>query len=108
MSTEVSGKVPLDMMQYKNILGTYREPRLGLDKLFYNRDSRHIVVAYQGNFYRVDVYKDNEQLRTEQILKQLHGIVRDTQRKGRRSQVRIIQRLENHGLESVQRFTISV
>lgn len=89
MSTEVHGKAPLDMMQFKNILGTHREPHFPLDKLFHARDSRHIVVAYQGNFYEVKVYDDDgNQLKTAQILQQLHEIPRDSLQRGRGPQVR--------------------
>lgn len=53
MSTEVQGTAPLDMMQYKNIFASCREPHLPLDKLHLAKDSRHIVIAHQGNFYEV-------------------------------------------------------
>lgn len=53
MSTEVQGKAPLDMMQYKRILATNREPHMPLDRLLFAKDSRHVVVAHQGNFYKV-------------------------------------------------------
>lgn len=53
MSTEIQGKAPLDMMQYKKILACNREPHVPLDKLFLAKDSRHVVVAHQGNFYKV-------------------------------------------------------
>ena len=75
------------MMQYKNIFGTYREPRVGLDKLFFARDSQHIVVASQGNFYKVIVYSERIPLRTEQILEQLIKVDKDSHERGRGSQV---------------------
>lgn len=87
MSTEVKGNSPLDMMQYKNILGTNREPHVPLDKLFQNRHSRHIVVAYQGNFYKVEVYADKQQMETAKILQQLHDVVDDSHLRGRGPQV---------------------
>ncbi|XP_003740711.1 carnitine O-acetyltransferase [Galendromus occidentalis] len=91
MSTEVQGKAPLDMMQYKNILGTHREPHIPLDKLFHARDSKHIVVAYQGNFYEVKVYDtEGRQLATAQILQQLHEIRVDSLEKGKGPQVGIL------------------
>lgn len=87
MSTEVQGKAPLDMEQYKNILGANREPHVPLDKLFHARDSKHVVVAHQGNFYKVTVYANGEQLKTEQILKQLQDVVQDSHQRGKGPQI---------------------
>ncbi|XP_022693330.1 carnitine O-acetyltransferase-like isoform X1 [Varroa jacobsoni] len=90
MSTEVQGTAPLDMMQYKNIFASCREPHLPLDKLHLAKDSRHIVIAHQGNFYEVTVYSNGEQLKTEQILAQLQQIIEDSHRRGKGHQVGIL------------------
>lgn len=48
ISLEKAGKFPLDMAQYKKIFGTSRVPAPGVDKISFNPQSRHIVVAYRN------------------------------------------------------------
>ncbi len=56
--TETIRGAPLCMGQYSRIFSACRIPRPGEDELrVYSRsESRHIVVARLGQFFRVDVY----------------------------------------------------
>ncbi|OQR74564.1 carnitine O-acetyltransferase-like [Tropilaelaps mercedesae] len=90
MATEFQGKAPLDMMQYKKILAAQREPSVPYDKLFIAKDSRHVVVAHRGNFYKVTVYANGKQLKTEEILSQLEQVVEDSHKRGKGPQVGLL------------------
>jgi len=73
---EMQGGKPLDMQQYFKVFGTTRMPDSPLDKQSFNPDSKHIVVIYKNNFFKVEVYGETgEQLSAEQIQKSLEEIV---------------------------------
>ena len=55
----LAGAIPLNMSQYKRILGTTRVPHIGRDQLTYNLSSHHIAVMSRGNLYLVNVQQDN-------------------------------------------------
>ena len=55
----LAGAIPLNMSQYKRILGTTRVPHIGRDQLTYNLSSQHIAVMRRGNLYLVNVQQDN-------------------------------------------------
>ena len=50
-----SGK-PLDMQQYFKVFGTTRLPAIPLDKQSFNPNSKHVIVIYKNNFFKVEVY----------------------------------------------------
>lgn len=87
IATESLGGFPQDMMQYRNIFGAYRLPRIPVDELFFARCSQHIVVTHQGNLYKVMVYAEGQPLKTEQLFEQFREIVKDSHRKGADPQV---------------------
>jgi hypothetical protein len=47
------GDTPLDMLQYYLLFGVHRFPESPKDRLTYNTDSKHIVVAHNNNFFKV-------------------------------------------------------
>uniref|UniRef100_A0A183BIZ0 Carn_acyltransf domain-containing protein n=1 Tax=Globodera pallida TaxID=36090 RepID=A0A183BIZ0_GLOPA len=55
---------PLDMSQYQSLFGGCRIPQRGKDRLHHNRNSKHFVVAHQGNFYAVKLFDQNDMLVT--------------------------------------------
>ena len=52
-SPDVLGKTPLDMIQYYLLFGVNRFPEAPKDRLTFNSDSKHIVVAHNNNFFKV-------------------------------------------------------
>lgn len=50
---------PLDMSQYDGLFCATRIPELSKDSIKRYTDSRHLVVAYKGRFYKVDVIDSN-------------------------------------------------
>jgi hypothetical protein len=48
------GDTPLDMIQYYLVFGVHRFPESPKDRLTFNPDSKHIVVAHNDNFFKVD------------------------------------------------------
>nr|XP_022914216.1 carnitine O-acetyltransferase-like isoform X1 [Onthophagus taurus] len=74
--TDMMGKDPLDMNQYKQVIGTCRIPGLKRDKLEYYPTSKHVVVMHNNHFFKVHLFGDNNQLISEnQLLQQLHDIM---------------------------------
>uniref|UniRef100_A0A915ETU4 Choline/carnitine acyltransferase domain-containing protein n=1 Tax=Ditylenchus dipsaci TaxID=166011 RepID=A0A915ETU4_9BILA len=65
---------PLDMSQYPSLFGGNRIPQKGKDRLHLNRDSRHFLVARNGNFYTVDLFDSDGKLHRPEVV---HGY-RDT------------------------------
>ena len=47
------GDTPLDMLQYYLLFGVHRFPESPKDRLTFNTDSKHIVVAHNNNFFKV-------------------------------------------------------
>lgn len=47
--TEMMGKDPLDMGQYKKFFGTCRVPKPNVDGLNFNSTSNHIMILYNNN-----------------------------------------------------------
>ena len=73
-----AGAVPLDMSQYKRILGTTRVPRKVCDELTYSLSSQHIVVMRRGNLYSVTVQLDNGlPVPADKLYSNLLAIVQD-------------------------------
>ncbi|XP_053625257.1 carnitine O-acetyltransferase-like isoform X2 [Plodia interpunctella] len=73
--TEMMGKNPLDMSQYKKIFGTCRIPIKGRDKLSFN-DSKHVSVFHNNHIFHVDLWgSDNVLLNEEQIVHQLQKVI---------------------------------
>nr|CAI5848338.1 unnamed protein product [Callosobruchus analis] len=56
---EMMGASPLDMNQYKKVFGTCRIPGERRDSLQFNPDSRHIIVARNNNFFKMEVIDSN-------------------------------------------------
>ncbi len=50
---DMLGDTPLDMLQYYLLFGVHRFPESPKDRLTYNTDSKHIVVAHNNNFFKV-------------------------------------------------------
>ncbi|XP_059048863.1 carnitine O-acetyltransferase-like [Achroia grisella] len=73
--TEMMGKNPLDMLQYKKIFGTCRIPGDKKDKLSFN-DSKHVTVIHNNHIFHVDLWgEDNVVLSEDQIIQQLRRVV---------------------------------
>ncbi|VEN41671.1 unnamed protein product [Callosobruchus maculatus] len=69
---------PLDMSQYPNLFHTTRIPETDKDRLFTNRNGRHITVQHKGHIYAIRVLCDNHDiLPPEQILARLKLILED-------------------------------
>lgn len=75
IAPEFMGKVPLDMSQYNNIFGVNRAPALPEDNLSFNRNSRHIVVAYKNYFHKLEVIDEKGSIaEPPEILRQLLNV----------------------------------
>ncbi|KAM3959049.1 carnitine O-Acetyl-Transferase isoform 2-T2 [Aphomia sociella] len=73
--TEMMGKNPLDMLQYKKIFGTCRIPGDKRDKLSFN-DSKHVTVIHNNHIFHVDLWgEDNVVLSEDQIVQQLKKVM---------------------------------
>uniref|UniRef100_A0A0N5A0I5 Carn_acyltransf domain-containing protein n=1 Tax=Parastrongyloides trichosuri TaxID=131310 RepID=A0A0N5A0I5_PARTI len=69
----------LDMSQYGNLFGGSRIPEIGKDRLHLNRSSNYFVVAKGGNFYKVQLFDNSENiLRPEVIQSSLAKILSST------------------------------
>ncbi|XP_054285113.1 carnitine O-acetyltransferase-like [Macrosteles quadrilineatus] len=76
LQTEMMGKDPLDMAQYKKVFGTCRLPRIPRDEIVYHPDSRHIVVMHNNNIFQLNVISDdNAPCSQQQIYEALTVIV---------------------------------
>lgn len=76
---ETMGKAPLDMGQYKKILGTCRIPGVPLDSLIYANPvnpPKHIIVMHQNKFFKLNVLTDIP-LSIDDIKFQLKAVVKD-------------------------------
>ncbi|KAG0719922.1 Carnitine O-acetyltransferase [Chionoecetes opilio] len=74
------GKDFLDMSQYFKVLGTCRIPGVTRDTIkFYGQEPeppRHIVVAHNNHFFKIDVYgKQGKPLNVRQLVHQLRNVV---------------------------------
>ncbi|XP_052756862.1 carnitine O-acetyltransferase-like isoform X2 [Galleria mellonella] len=73
--TEMMGKNPLDMLQYKKIFGTCRIPGDKTDKLSFN-DSKYVTVIHNNHIFHVDLWgADNVVLSEDQIVQQLKQVI---------------------------------
>ncbi|KAL0849138.1 hypothetical protein ABMA28_013487 [Loxostege sticticalis] len=73
--TEMMGKNPLDMSQYRKIFGTCRIPGEKRDKLSYN-DSKYVTVIHNNHIFHVDLWgEDGAILDEEQIKNQLKKVM---------------------------------
>ena len=82
---EMQGGEPMDMQhqQYFKVFGTTRLPATPLDKQSFNPDSKHIIVIYKNNFFKVEVYGETgEQLSAEQIQASPEEVVKMVSNKG--------------------------
>lgn len=46
---------PLDMSQYNGLFGATRIPETDKDRIYRNKNTKHIMILRNGNFYAVDV-----------------------------------------------------
>ncbi|KAK2719245.1 carnitine O-acetyltransferase-like isoform X3 [Artemia franciscana] len=70
------GESYLDMSQYYRLFGTIRTPGPNCDELTLNPDSRHIIVAHNNQFCKVDViHKDGSILTPENLVSALFKAV---------------------------------
>lgn len=91
LPVETMGKQPLDMQQYYKLFGTTRVPCANRDTLHFNHNSDYIVVAHNGNFFRMPVYgKFGEWLSRDQIEASLKAIVAESEREGKGHPVGIL------------------
>ncbi|XP_063376290.1 carnitine O-acetyltransferase [Cydia fagiglandana] len=74
--TEMMGKNPLDMQQYKKIFGTCRIPGLKRDSLSYNTTSKHVTIIHNNHIFHVDLWGDDGKvLNEDQIVQQLQKVI---------------------------------
>jgi carnitine O-acetyltransferase len=66
------GDTPLDMIQYYLVFGVHRFPESPKDRLTFNPDSKHIVVAHNDNFFKVDFQAMLENNFIRQNIKNFH------------------------------------
>ena len=64
------GKTPLDMIQYYLLFGVHRFPESPKDRLTFNSDSKHIVVAHNDNFFKVQTVEKFNSCQTRSFLSQ--------------------------------------
>ncbi|XP_043218584.1 carnitine O-acetyltransferase-like [Amphibalanus amphitrite] len=77
---EYAGPDPLDMQQYKDVLGTCRIPGVDHDTLQFHPTSEHVLVAHRGHFFTLKVYGRHRKLLSEaQIYEQLCQIAAASQ-----------------------------
>ncbi|KAJ8983433.1 hypothetical protein NQ317_005898 [Molorchus minor] len=77
------GKDPLDMNQYKKIFGTCRIPGEKRDTLEFNSNSRHIIVARNNNFFKVEVLNSvGEVPSLSQLISHLEVILQESKDAG--------------------------
>lgn len=77
------GKDPLDMNQYKKIFGTCRVPASPRDQIQFNQNSKHIVVAINNNFFKLNVVtEDNKLPSLNYIIEQLRFIIKNSENSG--------------------------
>ncbi|KAJ8960981.1 hypothetical protein NQ318_020285 [Aromia moschata] len=77
------GRDPLDMNQYKKIFGTCRIPGEKRDSLEYNSDSRHIVIARNNNFFKVEVVNSSGEVPSlSQLVSHLEIISQESEEVG--------------------------
>lgn len=76
--------IPLDNSQFYKIFGTCRIPCKNIDKMQYNPDSKHIVIIYKNNFYKMPVLGDDGKVACPNkiIHPQLAKIVSEKKPKG--------------------------
>ncbi|KAK7066058.1 hypothetical protein SK128_011121 [Halocaridina rubra] len=77
---EYMGKDKLDMSQYFNILGTCRIPGVTRDSIsFFGQEAdppKHIVVAHNNHFFKINVYdKNGNTLSARQLVHLLRNVV---------------------------------
>ncbi|XP_063902174.1 carnitine O-acetyltransferase-like isoform X2 [Zophobas morio] len=83
MATDMMGKDPLDMNQYKKIFGTCRLPGLKCDNLEYNPQSKHIVIVNNNNFFKLPVIDEcGSVINVGEIINALVQITEDSQEAG--------------------------
>ncbi|XP_072936490.1 carnitine O-acetyltransferase-like isoform X2 [Epargyreus clarus] len=76
--TEMMGKNPLDMTQYKKIFGTCRIPWEKRDKLSFN-DSTHVTVIHNNHIFSLDLWgEDKKRLSEDQIIEALKKIIKQS------------------------------
>ncbi|KAF2897173.1 hypothetical protein ILUMI_09001 [Ignelater luminosus] len=76
LPVEKMGKHELDMNQYNKIFGTCRIPDLPKDDIEFNPRSKHIVVAHNNHYFKVNLFNENGRLLSEkQLLQQLNNII---------------------------------
>lgn len=72
---ETMGKLPLDMSQHGKMLGTCRIPGMECDQLVFAPEGpgspRHVIVAHNNHFFKVDVYDHNGNPYSEEVLIEL-------------------------------------
>jgi len=79
LPVEMSGKAPMDMITYYRLFGMNRKPQEAIDIQTFNSNSKHIVVAHNKNFFRVDVIdKDGRFLNIQQIHEALTSVVKES------------------------------
>lgn len=59
---------PLDMSQYGQLFNSTRVPMVGKDKLFQDCSARHILVMRGGQFYKVEVLDEHDQILPATVL----------------------------------------
>jgi len=82
LPVEYAGKDPVTMRQYKKLLSVSRIPQPMRDwEVTTPRDqSRHIIVAHNNHFYKLDCYVEGKEipLSEEQLIQQFEEIVKDS------------------------------
>lgn len=75
--TEMMGKDPLDMGQYKKFFGTCRVPKPNVDGLNFNSTSNHIMILYNNNFFKLKaVDEKNSVLSLKQVIYELKKVLK--------------------------------
>eukprot|EP01080_Neovahlkampfia_damariscottae_P000268 gene268-6683_t len=66
--TDMERTTPLCMSQYNKLLCATRIPKVGRDILLNLKDSKHVIVIAGNQFYKLDVYEKDGNLKSETTL----------------------------------------
>lgn len=81
MPVDKMGKFELDMEQYNKIFGTCRIPKMPIDLLCFNQQSKHIIIMHKNHFFRLNVFHNCTPLSQKQIFDHLKCIITQSSEK---------------------------
>lgn len=71
------GFVPLCSQQYRRVFNTFREPGIETDRVVHFDESQHVVIFYNGRFYKLAVFHKGKLLEPQQLQLQIDQILNE-------------------------------